>query len=70
MTDRIEGGETTEIWIGLKVMWETGLLRPTVFDRKYRGLKSVIGALEGLQARKVSGTAVVLVEFGHGRARL
>lgn len=70
MTDRIDPGETAEIWRGLKVMSETGLLRPTVFDRKYRGLERVIDVLEDLQARKVWGKAVVLLEFGHGRARL
>jgi NADPH2:quinone reductase len=58
MTDRTDPGETAEIWRGLKVMWEDGLLRPTVFDRSYRGLESVVSAMKDLQARYVWGKAV------------
>jgi hypothetical protein len=70
MTDRTDPGETAEIWRGLKVMWEDGLLRPTVFDRSYRGLKSVVSAMKDLQARYVWGKAVVLLDHGRHGSRL
>jgi NADPH2:quinone reductase len=70
MTNRIDPGETAEIWTGLKVLWGNGLLRPTVFDRNYRGLESVVNAMKDLQARKVWGKAVVLLESGHRGPRL
>ncbi|KAE9366987.1 quinone oxidoreductase [Stipitochalara longipes BDJ] len=70
MTDRIDPGETAEIWKGLKDMLEPGLLRPTVFDCNYRGLESVVSAMKDLQARKVWGKAVVLLESGHQGSRL
>ena len=70
MTDRTDPGETAEIWRGLKVMWEDGLLRPTVFDRSYRGLESVVSAMKDLQARYVWGKAVVLLDHGRYGSRL
>ncbi|KAH8752658.1 quinone oxidoreductase [Hyaloscypha sp. PMI_1271] len=70
MTDRTDPGETAEIWRGLKVMWEDGLLGPTVFDRSYRGLESVVSAMKDLQARYVWGKAVVLLEHGRYGSRL
>lgn len=33
-------------------MWENGLLRPTVFDRNYRGLESVTSAMKDLSIPK------------------
>lgn len=70
MTDRIDPEETAEIWRGLKVMWENGLLSPTIFNRNYRGLESVVNAMKDLQARKVLGKAVVLLESGQQGSRL
>jgi NADPH:quinone reductase len=70
MTDRIDPAETTEIWRRLKVMWENGLLRPTVFDQNYRGLESVTSAMKDLQDRKVWGKAVVMLECSHQASRL
>lgn len=70
MTDRIDPGETVEIWRGLEVMWDNGLLRPTVFDYDYRGLESVVRAMKDLQSRKVSGKAIVLLEPSHQASRL
>ncbi|KAN0091976.1 quinone oxidoreductase [Hyaloscypha variabilis] len=67
MSDRIDPGETAANWGGLKVMWETGLLRPTVFDCNYRGLESVTTAMKDLQARKIWGKAVVLLESERSR---
>jgi len=43
-------------------MWEKGLLKPTLFDREYRGLESVVSAMKDLSERKVWGKAVVLIE--------
>lgn len=54
--------EPIEIWRGLKEMWESGLLKPTVYDRQYKGLESVKAAMKDLQARKVWGKAVVLLD--------
>jgi NADPH:quinone reductase len=70
MTDRIDPGETAEIWNRLKDMWEDGLLRPTVFDQSYRGLESVVSAMKDLQARQIWGKAVVLLDNGHHGPRL
>jgi NADPH:quinone reductase len=41
---------------------EKGLLKPTVFERDYRGLESVMNAMKDLAARTVWGKAVVLIE--------
>jgi len=70
MTDRIDPGETAEIWRGLKTIWESGLLRPTVFDCVYRGLESVVSAMKDLQARKAWGKTVVLLESSYQASRL
>lgn len=43
-------------------MLDKGLVKPTVFNRKYRGLESVVKALQDLSARRVWGKAVVTVE--------
>ena len=43
-------------------MWNKGLLKPTVFDREYRGLESVRVAMKHLNERKVWGKAVILVD--------
>jgi NADPH2:quinone reductase len=70
MTDRINPKETTEIWRGVKDLWENGLLRPTLFDRNYNGLESVASAMKDLQARKVWGKAVVLLASSPKGSRL
>jgi NADPH:quinone reductase len=61
MTDRMDPAETKEIWGALKVLWEKGFLKPTVFEKEYRGLESAVDAMKDLSARKVWGKAVVLV---------
>jgi len=70
MTDRIDPKETEEIWKRLKSMWEKGLVKPTVFDREYRGLESVVDAMKDLSARKVWGKAIVLLEDEETKPRL
>lgn len=61
-TDRIDPTETEAIWKELKVMWESGKLRPTVYDKEYRGLDSVVCAMKDLEARRVWGKAVIVME--------
>ena len=51
-------------------MIEKGLLKPTVFEKEYRGLESVVTAMKDLAARKVWGKAVVLVKPGNSKSRL
>jgi len=70
MTDRIDPAETIEIWNGLMKMLEAGQLRPTVFEREYKGLESIVTAMKDLQARKVWGKAVVLLDSNHPSSRL
>jgi NADPH2:quinone reductase len=57
----MDPAETKKIWEGLKVLWEKGLLKPTVFEKKYRELESVVDAMKDLSERKVWGKAVILV---------
>lgn len=59
MTDRIDPAETEKVWNGLEGLWERGLLKPTVFDREYKGLEGVVPAMKDLASRKVWGKAVV-----------
>lgn len=40
---------------------ERGLLKPTVFDKKYKGLESVREVLKDLHERRVWGKAVVRI---------
>lgn len=70
MTDRMYPEETKKIWEGLKVLWESGQLKPTIFDKEYRGLESVIQAMKDMRERKVWGKAVVLVNPEEEKARL
>jgi NADPH:quinone reductase len=69
-TDRRDPAETAEVWKGLKVMWENGLLKPTVFEKEYKGLDSVVTAMKDLSERKVWGKAVVLVDSEGEKPRL
>jgi NADPH2:quinone reductase len=41
---------------------EAGLLRPTVFDRKYSGLSQVPSAMNDLAARKTWGKCVITLD--------
>ena len=70
MTDRMDPAETADIWKGLTVLWENGLLEPTIFDREYKGLDSVVVAMKDLSARKVWGKAVVLLDSQDNKPRL
>ncbi|KAF8852826.1 zeta-crystallin [Acephala macrosclerotiorum] len=69
MTDRTDPAETAKIWQELKQMWEKGLLRPTVYDKEYIGLASVVPAMKDLADRKVWGKAVIRMSSGE-RPRL
>lgn len=42
-------------------MWESGKLKPTVYEKEYRGLESVPQAMKDVQDRRVWGKAVILV---------
>jgi NADPH2:quinone reductase len=70
MTDRLDPMETAEIWKGLKIMWEKDLLKPTIFDRAYKGLESVVPAMKDLSSRKVWGKAVIVLLPEHSKPRL
>lgn len=70
MTDRIDPAETAEIWKGLTKLLDGGLLKPTVFDREYKGLNSVVSAMQDLSNRKVWGKAVVLLDTSKQKANL
>ncbi len=61
MTDRIDPAETARVWEGLKELWKKGLLRPSVYDKKYNGLESVVTAMKDLADRKVWGKAVIRI---------
>lgn len=69
-TDRRYPAETAVIWKALKVLWERGGLRPTVFDLEYRGLESVVLAMNDLSDRRVWGKAVVTVDADLGKLKL
>lgn len=43
-------------------MIEKGMIKPTVFEKEYRGLESVKVALRDLSERRVWGKAVVVLE--------
>jgi NADPH2:quinone reductase len=43
-------------------LFEEGLLRPTVYDRGYKGLFSVPQAMNDLATRKTWGKAVISME--------
>ncbi|PVH88147.1 zeta-crystallin [Cadophora sp. DSE1049] len=60
-TDRIDPAETAQIWKELKALWESGKLKPTVYDEEYRCLESVVRAMKDLEARKVWGKAVIVM---------
>lgn len=62
MTDRIDPAETTTIWGGVREMCEKGLLRPTIYDKEYTGLESVVPAMRDLASRKVWGKAVIRID--------
>ncbi|KAH9219185.1 zeta-crystallin [Leptodontidium sp. 2 PMI_412] len=63
-TDRIDPAETAQIWRELKVLWEEGKFKPTVYDEEYRGLESVVRAMKDLESRKVWGKAVIVMDDG------
>ena len=69
-TERRDPAETIEAWNGLNVMIEERLLKPTIFDRQYRGLESVATAMQDLAARKVWGKAVILIEHEEEKPKL
>jgi len=70
MTDRIDPAETVEIWRAIKEMWENGLLKPTVFEREYKGLEDVVIAMKDLSKRKVWGKAVIRLDAGYQKPNL
>ena len=51
-------------------MWEKGLFKPTVFDKEYRGLESVVTAMKDLSERKVWGKAVIRMDSEFQKPRL
>jgi NADPH:quinone reductase len=69
MTDRIYPAETVEIWRGIKELWGNGL-KPTVFEREYKGLEDVVIAMKDLSKRKVWGKAVVRLDASHQKPNL
>lgn len=61
MTDRMDPAETKKVWNGVKKLWESGMLQPTVYDQEYRGLEDVVPAMKELASRNVWGKAVVII---------
>ncbi|KZT57793.1 NAD(P)-binding protein [Calocera cornea HHB12733] len=59
-----------EVWKGLFDLFESGKLKPAVYDPVYSGLDSVPGALQDLESRKTWGKAVVRVKEVPERAKL
>ena len=70
MTDRMDPGETQEIWKGLSALLQKGRLRPAVFNREYSGLESVVDALGDLSRREVWGKAVIRIGIKEQKPRL
>ncbi|KAL2061340.1 hypothetical protein VTL71DRAFT_7613 [Oculimacula yallundae] len=68
-TNRIDPTETSQIWSALQPLWESGKLKPAVYEEEYRGLESVVRALKDLEGRKVWGKAVILMESGDSMER-
>ncbi|KAI9762789.1 MAG: hypothetical protein M4579_000141 [Chaenotheca gracillima] len=60
-TQRLIPEENSRVWEELTSLLEKGFVKPTVFDKSYRGLDDVPIALRDLAARKVWGKAVVRV---------
>ncbi|KAI8629815.1 zeta-crystallin [Xylariaceae sp. FL1651] len=56
--------EKDQIWKELYQMIKKGTLRPTVFEKEYKGLQSVPEALADIASRKVWGKAVIQVDTG------
>ncbi|KAG0645456.1 NADPH:quinone reductase [Hyphodiscus hymeniophilus] len=69
-SERRDPAETLEAWKGLEGMIEEGLLKPTVFEKEYKGLERAVTAMKDLATRKVWGKAVVLIEPEKGKPRL
>lgn len=46
------------------------LLKPTVFEKEYRGFESVVLAMKDLAARKVWGKAVIMIGHENDKPRL
>lgn len=70
MTDRIDPTETVEIWRAIKELWEKGFLKPTVFEREYKGLEDVVIAMKDLSKRKIWGKAVIRLDAGYQKPNL
>jgi NADPH2:quinone reductase len=68
-TERRNPAENVEIWKGLRKMIENGLIKPTIYDKQYIGLESVVDAMSDLSERKVWGKAVIRIKHD-GRPRL
>jgi NADPH2:quinone reductase len=66
MTALLAPSEPLEVWRGLRQMWESGLLKPTVYEKEYYGLESVREAMQDLYERRVWGKAVVLLHSDDG----
>jgi NADPH2:quinone reductase len=69
-SERRDPAETAEAWKGLEDLIEKGLLKPTIFEKEYRGLESVATAMQDVAARKVWGKAVILIDPEKEKPRL
>jgi NADPH:quinone reductase-like Zn-dependent oxidoreductase len=58
---------TKDVWNGFMQMVEEGKIRPVIYDEEYRGLGSVVRALEDARTHKAWGRAVLRIdEEGEG----
>ncbi|CAK7220581.1 hypothetical protein SBRCBS47491_004237 [Sporothrix bragantina] len=72
---RRDPDENQQIWRGLEGIIAAGTIQPVVYNRPYRGLEAVAGALGDIANRRVWGKAIVDVDGGaddkeSGKARL
>jgi NADPH:quinone reductase-like Zn-dependent oxidoreductase len=72
---RYDPQRTKDVWNGFMKMVEAGGIRPVIYSEDYRGLESVVRALEDAKTHKAWGRAVLRINEGPegeetGRARL
>lgn len=62
--------EVADIVKGTIKMIEEGHIQPTVYEKKYQGLNSIVSAMHDLASRKVWGKAVISLEEPTSKSRI